>query len=368
MKQSTITAKNCFRKTAVLTHPAETAISNVRLPQVLWRNRLLIALITLHILAGVVTGIYLGVSYWSSAAPKILGSFLSLSLIVGTYFVLWRFAVAVFQVKPKKPIRWMISDFKRIVSNRDHASDAAVTFLCIIALTITYSYLKGVIPLLNTYSWDPLFAQLDRTLHGGHNVWEWLWPVLGSPYLTTAINAAYHGWFMVIYLAVCVACFDRRDPSRSMVFLVAFTLCWSLGGNLLGTVLASVGPVYYQPFGFGDTFAPQMELLRASHQSSPVWALEWHQMLLDGHFNDGPVRGISAMPSMHVATTVLVTIYGFTYARWLGWMLTAFTVVILLGSVHLAWHYAVDGYASIMLAFVFWWLAKWLTARFGPTA
>ncbi len=331
------------------------------------RNRLLLTIVGLHLLAGIGVSAYLDQSFWSSTAPKVLGSFKILSLFMVANYLLWRLAVAIFQVKPKKPIHWMIADLRSVLSDRTQAVDFLVCYLCVNVIILSFTYLKGVIPEVNSFSWDPFFAQLDRSIHGGVDVWRLLHPVLGSPYVTTLINMAYHGWFALIYLAICLACLDRRDPNKSMVFLVAFALCWSVGGNLLAIVFSSVGPVYYQAFGFGDTFDVQLDLLQQSHTVSPVWALELQQLLLDGHFNDGPIKGISAMPSMHVATSVLLAIYGFTYSRMLGWALTAFAVVIMLGSVHLAWHYAVDGYAATALAFFLWWLAKKLTARFGPS-
>ncbi|WP_254447934.1 phosphatase PAP2 family protein [Ruegeria arenilitoris] len=350
-----------------MTYPLGSTASGVSLREVIWRNRLLVSIVALHALAGIAVGQHLGISYWSSASTKILGVLLNLSAFAFANYVLWRFAVAVFRVKPKKPISWMIADFRKIVSNRSATSDTLIGFMCIAVLTVSYSYLKTVLPLLQPYSWDPLFANLDRTLHG-QDTWQLLWPVLGNPYVTTLVNLAYHSWFFLIYIAVCLACFDRRNPGRSMVFLVAFALCWSLGGNLFATLFASVGPVYFEVFGFGDTFTHQMELLHASNEISPVAALQWQQVLFDGHFNGGPIRGISAMPSMHVATSTLLAIYAFSYTRWLGWLMTAFAVVILVGSIHLAWHYAVDGYAALLLAILCWRTADLLNRRFGPTA
>ena len=342
--------------------------ATARPSRALWRNRLLLTVTGMHVIAGLIVSLYLSQSFWSKTGPLMLNAFLMLAILMCTNYVLWRFAVAVFKVRPKKPIQWMINDIRQAFSNRTHVEDALSGFLCIAILIVTFSYLKEVLPLLNYFSWDPVFAEWDRALHGGYDVWVLLQPILGNPYVTTLVNAAYHGWFFVIYVAVCLACLDRSNPMRSMTFLVAFSLCWSVGGNLLATIFASVGPVYYEVFGFGDTFAPQMEFLRQSHEISPVWALEWHQMLLDGYFHDGAIKGISAMPSLHVATSVLIAIYGFSYSRWFGWAATAFAAVILLGSVHLAWHYAVDGYASIALAFALWWVAKKLTARFGPAS
>ncbi len=350
-----------------MTYASELPASGFKLSGAIRRNRLLFFVTGLHVFGGIAVSLQLGQSFLSSTAPNVLNAFKVLTLFMIANFFLWRFVVAIFKVKPKKPIQWMIADARSILSNRDRNADFAVGYLSIAVLVCTYSYLKDVIPEVNYYSWDPLFAQLDRNIHGGYDVWQLLHPVLGSPYVTTLINMAYHGWFVMIYMAVCLASIDRRDPNRSMIFLVAFAMCWSVGGNLLAIIFSSVGPVYYQTFGFGDTFAAQIEFLEQSHAISPVWALEWHQMLLDGHFNDGPIKGISAMPSMHVATSVLLAIYGFTYSRWLGWALTAFAVLIMLGSVHLAWHYAVDGYAATGLAFFLWWLSKKLTALFGPS-
>jgi membrane-associated phospholipid phosphatase len=72
----------------------------------------------------------------------------------------------------------------------------------------------------------------------------------------------------------------------------------------------------------------------------------------------GIVNGISAMPSMHVGTSVLFATLGFASGkRWLGWLLTGFASLIMIGSVHLTWHYAIDGYAGAVIAIFGWWLA-----------
>ncbi|WP_074736280.1 phosphatase PAP2 family protein [Ruegeria halocynthiae] len=281
-------------------------------------------------------------------------------------FILWRLGVAIFVAKPKKPIRWMLQDLRTKLTDPEKAPDVVICFVSIVALIVTYTFLKNEIHSMNPILWDSQFAKWDRFLHGGVDPWTLLRPILGSPVVTTAVNATYHIWFPMLYIAICVACLDRRDPIRSTVFLVAFVLCWFVGGNVLAIVFASVGPVYFEPFNLGTDFVPQMELLRQSNEISPVWALKVQNALLDGYQNSGFARGISAMPSMHVASSTLLAIYGFTYSRWLGWGLTVFTIVIMLGSVHLAWHYAIDGYASILLTLFFWWLAKKLTARFGP--
>ena len=345
---------------------ADLPASNFILRNAFWRNRLLLSLVSLQIACAIAVSLYVGRSFLDSSTQILLGISVKLLCFMFANFILWRLGVAIFVVKPKKPIQWMLHDLRTKLTDGEKAPDALISFVSIVALIVAYTFLKNEIHAVNPFLWDTQFAQWDRILHGGVDPWTLLRPILGSPFVTTAVNAAYHIWFPMLYIAICVACLDRRDPIRSTVFLVAFVLCWFVGGNLLATIFASVGPVYLEPFDLGTDFVPQMELLRQSHEISPVWALKVQNTLLDGYQNSGLARGISAMPSMHVASSALLAIYGFTYSRWLGWGLTAFTFVILLGSVHLAWHYAIDGYASILLVLLFWWLAKKLTARFGP--
>jgi membrane-associated phospholipid phosphatase len=71
--------------------------------------------------------------------------------------------------------------------------------------------------------------------------------------------------------------------------------------------------------------------------------------------------GISAMPSLHVATSLSFAILGWKTSRLVGVLLGMFAAIILIGSVHLGWHYAVDGYLSIALTGLIWWaVGRWL--------
>ena len=66
------------------------------------------------------------------------------------------------------------------------------------------------------------------------------------------------------------------------------------------------------------------------------------------------------MPSMHVASSFLFVLLCWRVQRLLGWLMTGFLVLILIGSVHLGWHYAVDGYLALALTWPIWRLAGWL--------
>ena len=43
--------------------------------------------------------------------------------------------------------------------------------------------------------------------------------------------------------------------------------------------------------------------------------------------------------------------------RWAGYLLSAFAFLIFVGSIHLGWHYAIDGYAGAAVALFGWWAA-----------
>ena len=48
----------------------------------------------------------------------------------------------------------------------------------------------------------------------------------------------------------------------------------------------------------------------------------------------------------------------------LGWSLSLFAAAIMIGSVHLAWHYAVDGYLAVLMTWGIWRApASWRIAR-----
>lgn len=70
------------------------------------------------------------------------------------------------------------------------------------------------------------------------------------------------------------------------------------------------------------------------------------------------------MPSLHIAIAVLLALVGWRINRFIGVLLTAYVFIILIGSIILGWHYAVDGYASIVLTILLWKLVnKYLPLR-----
>jgi membrane-associated phospholipid phosphatase len=75
--------------------------------------------------------------------------------------------------------------------------------------------------------------------------------------------------------------------------------------------------------------------------------------------------GISAMPSLHVAISFLFTLTTFRLNKSIGVVLFLYTLLIQIGSVLLGWHYAVDGYLSIVLTFCIWKSVDYFLLRYN---
>ena len=246
---------------------------------------------------------------------------------------------------------------------------ALVPILLILVFKSSFTSFKTAIPQLNPFAYDVLFMEIDRALHFGRHPWEWLQPALGHPAVTGVISFLYKLWFACIYFVFFWQAFSMRDPALRMRYLLSYVLCWSLLGSLAALGFSSAGPCY---FGLvthvADPYAPLLQYLREADQSFRNWSLAGQDYLWANYQRGGvdPASGISAMPSIHVAIAVLQALLGWQVSRRLGWLLTAYCGVVLIGSVHLGWHYAIDGYLSILAVVVIWKAVGW-ALRFHPS-
>ena len=220
----------------------------------------------------------------------------------------------------------------------------------------TYGSWKSMIPDLQPFGWDAWISNLDRVLHLGRLPHEWLQPVLGQAPVTRTIDVLYILWLPVNGAVIVWQGWSARLGLRAQ-FFVTYFLVYILLGTALATALSAGGPCYYGDLvGPQNPYAPLMDYLGRLSAEQPIIALRVQETLWR-NYTEGlnlPFVGISAMPSVHVAVAVLFAILGWRTSRWLGWAFTAYAMVILVGSVHLGWHYAADGYVSVLLVPVLW--------------
>jgi hypothetical protein len=140
-------------------------------------------------------------------------------------------------------------------------------------------------------------------------------------------------------------------------FWLAFVLAWILLGTVLATLVPSAGPCFYLlATGSPGPYGPLMEYLGAV---APAGVLETQEGLWTA-VSKGIVvvgGGVSAFPSLHVAVPLLGACAAWGRTRWLAWVLIGYTVVLWIGTVHLGWHYAVDGEVSALLVYPIWRLS-----------
>ncbi|WFL77874.1 phosphatase PAP2 family protein [Altererythrobacter arenosus] len=220
----------------------------------------------------------------------------------------------------------------------------------------SFSLIKSSIPLINDYGWDARFIEWDRALHGD-DPWRILQPILGFPIITSILAKLYHAWFLLIYFGSMYFAFLVEDRRLRYRYLFSYFVMWTIGGMAMAVGFASVGPCFLEPV-FGSTyFSEQMRYLYAANDIYPVDVLEVQQEILNWYEtkNYGLGRGISAMPSMHVALAFLFFLGIRRVSKLAGWFFGIFAFLIQIASVHLGYHYAIDGYVSIVLVGGVWW-------------
>jgi hypothetical protein len=264
-----------------------------------------------------------------------------------------------FIVKPASPTAMIIADAKSFLTSPRHWFNGLPIVFAMILFNKAVLESKPAIPLIRPFEWDETFATLDRTLHFGVDPWRLLQPFLGYDAVTFAINLIYCFWFLALFGLWFYFAFAGKMSALRTRFFLAYMIAWWIGGGILAVVFSSAGPCYYGLLGLPtDPFAPLMSYLNEVNTRLPIWALDAQKFLWDGYAGvTGRPLGISAFPSMHNAMAVIFALAGMQLSRSLGRLLWLNAAVILVGSVHLGWHYAVDGYAAILIALAAWWIA-----------
>jgi hypothetical protein len=233
-----------------------------------------------------------------------------------------------------------------------------------------FLFMKGLIPQIVPFRWDATLAEIDAALHLGRQPYEWLLPVFSTAWAAAVISLIYNLWLVALLVFLFLQILQWKNDSLRLQTLLAFGLTWFVGTDLLGVVFSSAGPCYYGAVASGaaDLYQPLMAFLHAANDKIPILSLNVQAKLWDDYatHNLSAGDGISAMPSMHVASAVL-----------LAWGAAAFAAAIFVGSITLGWHYAVDGYVGAALAVAFWYvsgllvrsdIARQLVAQTASTA
>lgn len=247
---------------------------------------------------------------------------------------------------------------KTLSENRSRFLYGFLLILGYLLVHRAYRALKVSIPRLNEYWADPMFIQWDKAIFG-QDPWLITHSLVG-PLGTQFIDMLYVLWLPYMLLSFGFAAF-AKSPDFRLRATLCFFLTWMLLGNLLATLVASVGPCYNDDFYGSDRFTPLMDLLAQQNLA----ALKLQETLLSTVGDEAIGSGISAVPSLHCAITMIVVLMAYNRYGW-DWRVfaaIAYHLVIWFGSVHLGWHYAVDGLISTALVPLIWWLSGWIVRQ-----
>ena len=183
---------------------------------------------------------------------------------------------------------------------------------------------------------DPLLADLDALLMFG-DPWRWL------QWMNNAATADYYhrGWFLGV-VAVLLWQLSRPASRDKAANLLAYFAIWA-SGPLIHVLLPAGGPIFYEALGHGDRFVALVPPKEIQDVAAYLWRTYTEREFAMG-------AGISAMPSLHIATVTWVVLCC-RGTRWI-WLAWAYALSTFALSVSLGWHYAVDGVLGALVAWV----------------
>jgi hypothetical protein len=228
-------------------------------------------------------------------------------------------------------------------------------------LMTSFNSFKQLVLSTAPFKYDEVFAQWDKALFLGTDPWIITHSILSEPWMTRAIDVSYHAWFMPMSVGVIACAFLPSSTFRLRTqYLLTYIGVWIGLGSVLAYLLPSAGPCFYNDFvGQHESFGQLMSRLNVAAEAYEGTKLGFHfaQDYLRNAFGGTELirgGGISAMPSVHNGLAVLFAIAAFKVNRWAGWLMAAYAVVIWIGSIHLGWHYALDGIVAAIATIGLW--------------
>lgn len=242
---------------------------------------------------------------------------------------------------------------------------AALVYCSIFVLM--FGLVKNNLPSVIPFWADDVLTSADLALHFGHTphaMVSWLSGMDVSTLLRFYLNS----WVVpATYLPFILTALDP-NPERRRTFILLWMGCWIVLGNLIAVCFMSYGPIFSDLFADGN--AQMHEGVLTMLQRDDAWALEEVKMKLwTAYTGELPMAGsgISAFPSVHVGMATVIALYLIRLvsdwtrtlrlpqvfgrgARIASWFIAAgYVAVYLVLSVYLGWHYALDGYVSILV-------------------
>jgi PAP2 superfamily len=220
-----------------------------------------------------------------------------------------------------------------------------------------YCWIKISIPILHPPLFDQQLWNLDRVLFFGISPNIFFLNLFSSPAALSVVDITY-GPIFLIGLFVGFGYFVSSPSNRLRIaFITGHALMW-IGGGWLYVLIPSLGPAYRFPQVWLEY---ANNLSRTQSLQAHLWVNYSKVLRLRAGLplTGGPVNilhGIAAFPSMHVAFQTFIFLWFRRVWKWGELLFAIFVLMIFLGALITGWHYLIDLYAGMLLAWIVWFV------------
>jgi hypothetical protein len=192
---------------------------------------------------------------------------------------------------------------------------------------------------------DDMLQRLDRWLFFGHSPAVLLHDVLGQNIAAYVLTAVYMSFSTVVLFSVVAALVFPRRICDGYVFIASAIWVWIIGvGSYY--LIPSLGPFSSAPQDFAGLAHTFTQDTQAHYLAQRV------HVLTDPLAPDATAQ-IASFASLHVAVIGLILLMTHYYRlRRTARAMTAYLIGIVLATIYLGWHFAVDVAAGLVIACV----------------
>jgi hypothetical protein len=204
----------------------------------------------------------------------------------------------------------------------------AYHLLPVVALLSVYFNLRGILPIINSTTYDDFLYNMDLTVLGFEpTVWVERFSSRG---VVEYFAFFYYSYFFFVSAFIFVTIFSSSNERRMAHFGTGIMLVVAIG-HVIYTFVPGYGPYAFL----------------AHEYQRPLAGGPFYNLVLEAVNGAGALRDI--FPSLHTALPTFCTLFAWKHHRRVAPIATFFTVNIILATIVLRWHYAADICAGLVL-------------------
>jgi hypothetical protein len=223
-------------------------------------------------------------------------------------------------------------------------------------LVHVYGWIKVAVPLMHPRLFDQQLWDIDRSIFFGISPNIFFLNLFSGHAALRVVDFTY-AYIFVAGFSIAVAYFSSTPSKRLQVaFITGHAVMW-LAGAWLYVLIPALGPAYRFP----DVW---LQYSHDLHLTQNLQALLWRNyshVLQIPHGGTAPVNiilGIAAFPSMHVAFQMFIFLWFRRIWTWGEVLFAIFVLFIFLGAMITGWHYLIDLFAGLLLAWLTWFITS----------